>query len=60
MSAPVHAGIHTPLGRHPPGRHPHWADSPLCPVHAGKDMATAVDGTHPTGMHSCCLENWNN
>ena len=42
----------TPLGRHPPGRHP------LCPVHAGINsppppMATAVDGTHPTGMHSC-------
>ena len=26
-------------GRHPPGRHP--------------PMATAADGTHPTGMHSC-------
>ena len=24
-----------------------------CPVHAGIDMATAADGTHPTGMHSC-------
>ena len=22
VSAPVHAGIHIPLGRHPPGRHP--------------------------------------
>ena len=29
------------LGRHPPGRHP------LPPT------ATAADGTHPTGMHSC-------
>ena len=29
-----------PLGRHPPGRHPLLA-------------ATAADGTHPTGMHSC-------
>ena len=28
----------TALGRHPPARHP--------------PMATAVDGTHPTGMHS--------
>ena len=36
---PVHAGIHTPP----------------CPVHAGIDMATAADGMHPTGMHSCCL-----
>ena len=25
-----------------------------CPVHAGIDMATAADGTHPTLMHSCC------
>ena len=21
------------------------------------DMATAVDGTHPTGMYSCCRSN---
>ena len=20
------------------------------------EMAAAVDGTHPTGMHSCCME----
>ena len=26
--------------------------TPPCPVHAGIDMATAADGTHPTGMHS--------
>ena len=67
MSAPVHTGIH-PLGRHPLGRHPPLADTPLgqttpaqcmlgytppCPVHAGIDMATAADVTHPTGMHSC-------
>ena len=31
-----------PLGRHPPGQ----------TVRAGIDMATAADGTHPTGMHS--------
>ena len=30
---------------HPPGRHP----PPL------RDTATAADGTHPTGMHSCWL-----
>ena len=57
-----------PLGRHPPwSRHPFpvhagihpppsacW-DTPLCSVHAGihPPPATAADGTHPTGMHSC-------
>ena len=36
----VHGGVHTPLGRHPIGQiHP--------------ETATAGDGTHPTGMHSC-------
>ena len=35
----------TPLGQtRPVGRHP----SP-------EQMATAADGTHPTGMHSCSL-----
>ena len=79
VSAPVHAGIHTPLGRHPLGRHPpaqcmlgytppppaqcilgytspcpvHAGNTPPCPVHAGIHMATAADGTHPTGLHSC-------
>ena len=42
MSASVHSGIHTPLGRQPP-----------CPVHVVIDMDTAVGGMHPTGMHSC-------
>ena len=42
VSAPAHAGIHTPpLGRHTPGQ-----TSP-------PPVATAADGTHPTGMHSC-------
>ena len=52
-------------GVHPPGRHPPRADTP----HAGPSSprqtpspwgdppppqtATAADGTHPTGMHSC-------
>ena len=32
---------HTPLDRHPPGRPP------------PQQTATAADGMHPTGMHSC-------
>ena len=36
---------------HPPGQ-----THPPCPVHAGIDSATAADGTHPTGMHSCLVE----
>ena len=54
-----------PLGQIPPwedtpGQSSAWEDTPWetcwdtqCPVHAGINMATAVDGTHPTGMHSC-------
>ena len=53
VSASVHAKIHTPLGKHPPPRPVHAGIQ--CPVHAGIDMATAADGTHPTGMHSCSL-----
>ena len=30
-------------GQTPPGRHP-----------PPREMATAADGTHPTGMYSCC------
>ena len=41
MSASVHAEIHPP-GRQPPGQTP-----------PPQQTATAVDGTHPTGMHSC-------
>ena len=60
VSASVHAGIHPPGQIHPSGQtppcpvHPGIHTSP-CPVHAGIDMATAADGTHPTGMHSCSL-----
>ena len=43
-----------PLGRHPPAQCI-LGYTPPCPVHAGIDMATAADGTHPTGMHSCSL-----
>ena len=47
-------GQQPPLGRHPlPSAY--WDTPPPCPVHAGIDMATAADGTHPTGMHSCSL-----
>ena len=38
---PVHAGIHTP----PPLPSPYWGTPP--------PAATAADGTHPIGMHSC-------
>ena len=56
---------HTPLARHPPpgdtpgqnptqadtpvGRHPH----PTLPLPPPRQTATALDGTHPTGIHSC-------
>ena len=44
-------------GKHPPGQTPpcpvHAGIHTPCPVHAGINMATAADGTHPTGMHSC-------
>ena len=52
VSASVHTGYtpwaDTPLGRHPPGQTPHWADIP--PVQC---MLGYTDCTHPTGMHSC-------
>ena len=49
-------GRHLPLGRHPLGQTPLWADTflgrhPPTP----KETATAADGTHPTAMHSCYL-----
>ena len=63
VSASVHAGIHPPwadspppsLGRHPPeqttppGRH----IPPGQTLPPPQQTATAADGTHPTGMHSC-------
>ena len=39
LSGGVSASMHAVI--HPPGRHPH------------QQTATAADGTHPTGMHSC-------
>ena len=47
----------TPPGRAlsgtPPGQTT-WADTPLG-RHPPPEMATAADGTHPTGMHSCII-----
>ena len=50
-----------PMSNYPVGQKYPWTDGPStsawsdtqCPVHAGIDMATAADGTHPTGWHSC-------
>ena len=44
-------GRHTSLGRHPFGQTPLWADTSL--GRHWHQTATAEDGTHPTGMHSC-------
>ena len=56
MSASEHAGIYT----HPTGQTPPWADTPLDRHPPPKQTATAADGTHHTGMHSCskCLSMW--
>ena len=58
VSAPLHAGIHTPQtrGRQPPGAdppqsRPPGADTP-CAVHAWR-YGQQAGGTHPTGMHTC-------
>ena len=51
------SGKTRPLSRHPPGRHPLWADTPRADNPWGrqppKQTGTAIDGTHPTGMHTC-------
>ena len=56
----THPWVNTPSGKIPLGRHASPAQcmlgyTPPCPVHAGihPPTATAADGTHPTGMHSC-------
>ena len=54
VSALMPAGIQPPLGRHPSGQIPPQADTPLRSACWEIHMATAADGTHPTGMHSCC------
>ena len=52
------SGRHSP-GGHRPGRHPRFK-SHLCRSPPLKQMTTAADGTHPTGIHFClhlCLQN---
>ena len=52
----VHTPLWADLGRHPPRQTPHST------VTTSPKMATAADGTHPTGMHSCLmwiLDLWN-
>ena len=44
----------SPLGRHPPPcADTPWADTPPGQTPPFRRTATAVDGMHPTGMHSC-------
>ena len=44
-----------PPGRHPPGQTPPGQTPPQAdtPGQTPTPTATAADGTHPTGMHSC-------
>ena len=49
-----------PLGKHPPGQTTPWVNNPLARQIPSwqtppppEQTATATDGTHPTGMHSC-------
>ena len=48
VSAPLHVGIHNPLGRHPP-----LVDTPLGRHQCMLGYGQQAGGTHPTGMHSC-------
>ena len=63
-------GLNPPLGRHCPGSHPlgqtplgrhPQADTPLgqTPQADPPKTVIAADGTHPTGMHSCCIYYFN-
>ena len=48
------AGRHPLAGTHTPGRHPLAGRQP-----PPQQTATAADGTHPTGMHSCFqIDQW--
>ena len=46
---------YTPVGRHPPGIHPPWADTPPQTdiPHDTTRYGQQAGGTHPTGMHTC-------
>ena len=55
-----------PAGRHTPGKQtsPPWANTPLAGKHnpgrhplgrQSPGTVTTAEGTHPTGMHSCCV-----
>ena len=56
-----HTPRQTPLGRHPHGHTPPLGQTPPSPgrqplgrhLPPPQQTATAADGTHPTGMHSC-------
>ena len=41
------------VSQHALGQIPPWADTPPTGQTSLPEMATAADGTHPTGMHSC-------
>ena len=57
-SVSVHAGD-TPLDQAPRTRHP-LGPGPLRSRPPPQQTVTAADGTHPTGMHSCFLRNFEN
>ena len=43
-------GADTPPEQTPPWEQTPWEQTPPC-----RETATVADGTHPTGMHSCCI-----
>ena len=45
--------IHTPTGQTPPRPGPTLCPRQTHPLGTPPQMATAADGKHPTGMHSC-------
>ena len=53
-------GVHPLASRHPLGRQTVLGQTPpgrqTPPRQTPQQTATAADGTHPTGMHSCSLE----
>ena len=60
VSASGSEGVYTPCSRHPLGRHPQGATlslrrHPTPGIHPLPETVTAADGTHSTGIHSCCL-----